>query len=46
MTLLILGLALWVAGHFFKRVLPDVRASLGDPGKGVAALLILGVVLA
>lgn len=45
MALLILGLALWWAGHFFKRALPGVRQGLGDPGKGVAALLILGGVL-
>jgi uncharacterized membrane protein len=46
MTLLILGLALWWAGHFFKRALPDVRAGLGDRGKGIAAVVILaGVVL-
>lgn len=46
MPTLILGLALWYAGHFFKRALPDMRRRLGDPGKGVAALLVLsGVVL-
>lgn len=46
MTLLILGLALWIAGHFFKRALPGVREGLGDAGKGVSAVIILaGVVL-
>ncbi len=46
MTLLILGILLWYAGHFFKRVLPGVRQGLGDPGKGVAAVIILaGLVL-
>ncbi|MEM0946990.1 MAG: NnrU family protein [Pseudomonadota bacterium] len=46
MIWLISGLFLWVAGHSFKRVLPDVRQSLGDPGKGVSAAIILaGVVL-
>lgn len=46
MTLLILGLALWVLAHWFKRLAPDARAKLGDPGKGVVALLIVaGVVL-
>ena len=42
MPTLILGLALWYAGHFFKRALPGLRQGLGDPGKGVAALLVLG----
>ena len=41
MTLLIVGIGLWWAGHFFKRVLPGVRASMGERGKGVAALLIV-----
>lgn len=46
MTLMILGLLLWWAGHFFKRALPGVRAGMGDAGKGVAAAVILaGVVL-
>lgn len=45
MTLLILGLLLWVAGHFFKRALPGLRQSLGNGGKGVAAALILGGVV-
>ena len=46
MTLLILGIVLWWAGHFFKRVLPDLRARLGNAGKGVSALIILaGVIL-
>jgi uncharacterized membrane protein len=45
MPTLILGLGLWYAGHFFKRALPGLRQGLGDPGKGVAALLILGGVV-
>ncbi|MEM9463134.1 MAG: NnrU family protein [Myxococcota bacterium] len=46
MILLIAGIALWYAGHFFKRLLPGVREGLGDRGKGVAALLIgAGLVL-
>jgi uncharacterized membrane protein len=46
MLLLILGLALWFGGHFFKRVLPTQRAAMGDAGKGVAALVILaGLIL-
>ena len=46
MTLLLVGIGLWWAGHFFKRLLPGVRRSLGDRGKGVAALLILAGVVA
>ncbi len=46
MTLLILGLLLWYAGHFFKRAMPDLRAGMGDRGRGVATALILAGVLA
>jgi len=46
MTLLILGLILWVAAHLFKRVLPEMRARMGDKGKGlVAVVLIASLVL-
>ena len=46
MTLLVLGIILWCAGHFFKRVAPDLRVRLGDPGKGlVAGILLLGIIL-
>jgi len=46
MTSLILGLVLWTAGHFFKRVMPGVRASMGNAGKGVmGVILILSVYL-
>ena len=46
MTLLILGVALWWAAHFFKRVAPARRAAMGDAGKGaVAAALVASVVL-
>ncbi len=41
MTLLILGVVLWSVPHFFKRLLPDMRASLGDKGKGIIAILLL-----
>ena len=41
MTLLILGIALWILGHWFKRLAPAQRARLGDPGKGIAALIIV-----
>ncbi len=41
MILLIIGVVLWIAPHFFKRLLPDMRVSLGDKGKGIVALLLL-----
>ncbi|OAN68956.1 hypothetical protein A8B82_04595 [Sulfitobacter sp. EhC04] len=46
MSLLILGLILWVGAHYFKRLAPGARAKLGEPGKGlVAVLIVAGVVL-
>ena len=45
MTLLIAGIALWWAAHLFKRLAPDARAKMGNPGKGVMALLIVGSVV-
>jgi uncharacterized membrane protein len=41
MTVLILGVALWWAAHFFKRVAPDARAGMGEAGKGVVTVLLL-----
>jgi uncharacterized membrane protein len=41
MTLLVLGLALWIGSHFFKRLLPDLRQSMGNAGRGVVAVLSL-----
>lgn len=37
MILLVLGLALWVGFHFWKRIAPDHRAGFGDKGKGIVA---------
>jgi hypothetical protein len=46
MTLLILGVALWVAAHLWKRVAPAHRASFGEKGNGIVALILaLSVVL-
>ena len=49
MTLLILGLLLWVAAHFFKRYAVGPRQTLqdqmGDASKGVIALVILASVV-
>lgn len=35
------GLLLWAAAHWFKRLAPDARTRLGDPGKGLVAVLIV-----
>lgn len=40
MALLILGLILWAAAHYFKRLMPAQRAAMGNAGKGVVALAI------
>ncbi|MGC9370469.1 MAG: NnrU family protein [Paracoccaceae bacterium] len=46
MTLLVLGVALWSAAHLFKRLAPGARASMGEAGKGVVAVLVVaGVVM-
>ncbi|SMR70816.1 NnrU protein [Aliiroseovarius halocynthiae] len=41
MTLLILGLALWYVGHFWKRALPAQHAAMAERAKGLSASLIL-----
>ncbi|MEO0938176.1 MAG: NnrU family protein [Pseudomonadota bacterium] len=41
MILLIAGLLLWAAAHYFKRLAPDVRERMGDPGKGLVAVAIV-----
>ena len=33
MTLIILGLILWIVPHYWKRLAPDHRAGFGDKGK-------------
>lgn len=45
MILLIAGLALWVAAHLFKRLLPSLRARLGAAGKGGVAVASLAATL-
>ena len=50
MTLIILGLIIWTAAHFFKRLMPAQRQALqdrlGDGSKGVVAvILLLAIVL-
>jgi uncharacterized membrane protein len=46
MMLILIGLLLWIAAHFFKRVLPSVRNAMDDrmgagPARGVMSVLIL-----
>jgi uncharacterized membrane protein len=44
--LLILGIVLFVGGHWFKRLKPDTRAQWGEKGKGIVAVALLaGIVL-
>ncbi len=50
MTLIILGLIIWIAAHFFKRLMPAQRQALqdrfGDGSKGIiAAILVFSIVL-
>lgn len=46
MTILVLGVLLWAAAHFFKRAMPAARANMGDKAKGgVALALVVSVVL-
>jgi uncharacterized membrane protein len=42
MTLLVPGLILWIAAHYFKRLMPARRAAMGNAGKGIVALAIVG----
>lgn len=45
MFLLLCGVFLWWAAHLFKRVAPDMRANMGDRGKGLVALAIAASVI-
>lgn len=46
MDLLVIGIALWIISHTFKRLAPGLRAKMGDRGKGLMAILALaGIVL-
>lgn len=38
---LVLGVVLWAAAHFWKRVDPDSRTRWGDRGKGLVTILLL-----
>ena len=35
MILLILGVLIWAGAHYFKRLMPERRAAMGEAGKGV-----------
>lgn len=45
MVFLILGLGLWTGAHMLRRVAPGVRASLGDKGKGIIAVLLFASIV-
>ena len=46
MTILILGLILWIGAHLFKRLMPAHRAQLGSAGRGaVTAALVVALAL-
>lgn len=46
MIILSLGLFLWMAVHFWRRIAPNHRAKFGDKGKAiVAVLVVLSIVL-
>jgi uncharacterized membrane protein len=45
-VLLLIGVGLWIAAHFYKRFAPEARAKMGDKGKGVVAMgIVAGLVL-
>ena len=45
MIWLVLGVLLWMAAHYFKRLAPGLRASMGNAGKGVVAVLLVGAIV-
>ena len=45
MILLASGVLLWSGAHLFKRIAPDARAKLGNAGRPLMALLLLGSVV-
>ncbi len=44
MSLLIAGLILWTLAHYFKRLMPVQRAALGNAGKALVAVALIGSV--
>jgi uncharacterized membrane protein len=45
MALLVLGILLWAAAHFFQRLAPEMRPSMGARGKGLVALVLVASVV-
>jgi len=45
MMLLIAGVSLWALAHWFKRLAPGLRDSLGSAGKGAVAIAVLASVV-
>ncbi|MEM8822836.1 MAG: NnrU family protein [Pseudomonadota bacterium] len=45
MGLLVGGILLWMGAHLFKRIAPETRAKLGDPGKGLVTLLLIAAIV-
>lgn len=45
MILLTLGVILWAAAHYFKRLAPDARAQMGNKGKAVIAVALVASLL-
>ncbi|WP_424965117.1 MULTISPECIES: NnrU family protein [unclassified Dinoroseobacter] len=44
-VLLIAGLVLWTSAHYFKRLMPEQRAAMGDMGRGVVAVAIVAALV-
>ncbi len=38
MAIMIAGIVLWAAFHLFKRLMPELRASMGNAGKGLVTI--------
>ncbi len=45
MILIVLGLVLWYAAHFWKRAAPDHRARFGEAGKGIVTVALVGSIV-
>ena len=46
MTLLVIGVVLWIAAHFFKRIMPEARAKMGEKGRSVImVVLVISIVM-
>jgi len=45
MGTLIFGVMLWALPHWFKRIMPNIRTTLGQPGRIVVALAILASII-